>query len=69
MLAPGFNPKDTAETYVRKIMTNRKRIEQTIARYEQEQKEKLDSSRKEAEETKSVDSDKDIKTLEGDKNG
>ncbi len=45
VLAPGFNPKDTAETYVRKIMTNRKRIEQTIARYEQEQKDKLESSR------------------------
>lgn len=44
MLAPGFNPKDTAETYVEKIMTNRKRIEYTIAKYEEEQKKKLDNA-------------------------
>jgi len=43
-MAPGFNPKDTAETYVDKIMTNRKRIEYTIARYEEEQKKKLGSA-------------------------
>lgn len=36
VLAPGFNPKDTAETYVKKIMTNRKRIERTIEKYEEE---------------------------------
>ena len=36
VIAPGFNPKDTAETYVKKVMTNRKRIERTIAKYEQE---------------------------------
>ena len=42
MLAPGFNPKDTAETYIKKIMTNRQRIEYTIAKYEQEQKAKLE---------------------------
>lgn len=47
VLAPGFNPKDTAETYVKKIMTNRKRIEQTIARYEQEQKAKLEDAKNE----------------------
>ena len=45
VLAPGFNPKDTAETYVRKIMANRKRIEYTIARYEEEQKAKLAEAR------------------------
>ena len=40
VLAPGFNPKDTAETYVRKIMTNQKRIQNTIKKYEEEQKAK-----------------------------
>jgi len=38
VLAPGFNPKDTAETYVRKIMVNQERIKNTIQRYEDEQK-------------------------------
>ena len=41
VLAPGFNPKDTAETYVRKIMTNQKRMQQTIKKYEEEQKAKV----------------------------
>lgn len=36
VLAPGFNPKDTAESYVEKIMTSRKRMEYTIAKYEKE---------------------------------
>ena len=36
MLAPGWNPKDTPETFVSKIMDSRKRIDQTIARYEQD---------------------------------
>jgi hypothetical protein len=36
-VAPGFNPKDTAETYVRKIVENNKRMELTIKRYEEEQ--------------------------------
>ena len=44
VLAPGFNPKDTAETFVNKIMNNRKRIEYTIAKYEEEQKAKLAST-------------------------
>jgi hypothetical protein len=34
--APGFNPKDTAETYVRKIIANQSRIQNTIKRYEDE---------------------------------
>jgi len=45
VVAPGFNPKDTAESYVRKIMNNRKRIEYTIAKYEEEQKAKLVASK------------------------
>ena len=40
-MAAGFNPKDTAEMFVNKIMNNRKRIEYTIAKYEEEQKAKL----------------------------
>jgi len=36
-VAPGFNPKDTAETDVRKIVENNKRMELTIKRYEEEQ--------------------------------
>jgi hypothetical protein len=34
---PGFNPKDSAETYVSKIMANQKRMENTIKRYEEDQ--------------------------------
>lgn len=36
VLAPGYNPKDTPEMFVNKIMNNRKRIERTIAIYEEE---------------------------------
>ena len=39
-MAPGFNPKDTAETYVRKILANQQRLKNTIARYEEEQRQK-----------------------------
>jgi len=38
---PGFNPKDTPEMYVNKIMQSRKRIEFTIKKYEEEQAAKL----------------------------
>lgn len=37
---PGFNPKDSAETYVRKILSNQQRMENTIKRYEEQQKQK-----------------------------
>ena len=40
-MAPGFNPKDTAETYVRKLLVNQERMKLTIERYEEEQKRKL----------------------------
>lgn len=35
VLAPGFNPKETPEMFVKKIMQNQKRIEHTIELYEQ----------------------------------
>ena len=53
VLAPGYNPKDTAESYVRKIMANRKRLEYTIAKYEEEQKKKLAEAKGEDAESKS----------------
>jgi len=40
VLAPGFNPKDSPDMFVKKIMQNRKRIEYTIQKYEEEQKAK-----------------------------
>lgn len=40
MIAPGFNPKDTTETFMRKIETSQKRMEHTIARWEEKLKEK-----------------------------
>ena len=39
--ASGYNPKETPDMFVRKIMANRKRIDQTIKRYEAEQAAKL----------------------------
>lgn len=36
VVAPGYNPKDTAETFVKKIMVNQDRMKRTIERYEQE---------------------------------
>ena len=47
VLAPGYNPKDSPDMFVKKIMTNQKRVQQTIDRYEKDQKEK-----KHAEESK-----------------
>lgn len=44
MFAPGFNPKDTAETYVRKLMANQSRMQLTIQRYEEEQKLKKEAA-------------------------
>ena len=35
---PGMNPKDSAETFMRKIMVNQQRMANTIKRYEDEQK-------------------------------
>ena len=40
VVAPGFNPKDTAEMYVSKIIQNRRRMELTISKYEEELKRK-----------------------------
>ena len=37
VIAPGFNPKETPEQFVDKIMRNRKRMEYTIKKYEDEQ--------------------------------
>ena len=36
VMAPGFNPKDTAEMYVKKILQNQERLKLTIERYEKE---------------------------------
>ena len=41
VLAPGFNPKDTPETYVSKILQNQKRIAYTIKKFEEEEKAKF----------------------------
>jgi len=35
-ITPGFNSKDSPESFVRKIMQNSKRMENTIKRYEEE---------------------------------
>jgi len=35
-VTPGFNSKDSPESFVRKIMQNSKRMENTIKRYEEE---------------------------------
>lgn len=48
---PGYNPKDTAETYVRKILSNQQRMENTIKRYEEEQRQKKAQAAAEVAET------------------
>ena len=40
VMAPGYNPKDNPDMFVSKIMQNRKRMEQTIKKWEEEQKAK-----------------------------
>ena len=42
--APGMNPTETPEIYMSKIMQNRKRIEQTIKKWEAEQQAKREGS-------------------------
>ena len=37
VLAPGYNPKETPEMFVKKIMLNSKRMQNTIELYEQNQ--------------------------------
>ena len=41
VLAPGYNPKETPEIFVKKILNNQKRMEDTIKKYEEEQKAKF----------------------------
>jgi hypothetical protein len=41
VLAPGYNPKETPDLFVRKIMQNQKRMAYTIAKYEEEEKAKF----------------------------
>ena len=41
VLAPGYNPKETPEMFVDKIMRNRKRMEYTIKKFEEKEKAKL----------------------------
>ena len=44
VLAPGYNPKDTPDMFVNKIMKNQKRMQQTIDRYEKDQIEKSEET-------------------------
>lgn len=37
VVAPGYNPKETPDMFVSKIMQNRKRMENTIKKWEQEE--------------------------------
>jgi hypothetical protein len=41
VIAPGYNPKETPEIFVKKILNNQKRMEYTIKKYEEEQKAKF----------------------------
>ena len=41
VLAPGHNPTETPEMFVKKIIQNRKRLEYTIKKFEEDEKKKL----------------------------
>lgn len=56
VLAAGYNPKDTPEGFVNKIMHNQKRIQYTIQKYEEEQQQlKEEEARKNSESSAPVD--------------
>jgi hypothetical protein len=41
VIAPGFNPKEKPEQFVQKILSNQKRMEYTIKKFEEEEKAKF----------------------------
>lgn len=41
-VAPGHNPKETPEMFVKKVQINQKRISKSIEIYEQKEKERLE---------------------------
>lgn len=41
VLAPGYNPKETPDMFVQKILANQKRMEYTIKKFEEEEKAKF----------------------------